>query len=227
MATMPQKTTIDRALDLRDWLAGLALPTRAFNPLRRDLELILRQHEESVSSSSVLAGMDRAQFVAELYHDDGGLIRRIPSVGALAIESLREVIPANLVPESELPTIPADEGWRDFEFDVAEDAPVVATNGTAAPMAAPIADLPPPVPAKRRGRPPRVPQALATAAVVTPAPLVRSPSPPPRVPSSTPPSLAPRFVEPDESLFHQLWKQLHPQGRRAVLNYIAEQLVRL
>jgi hypothetical protein len=210
MAPTPSDSTAEDALALRDWLVGLQLPPRAINPLRKDLEVVLGQREAGPGASGVLAGVDRAQFVAELYRDEGGLIRSIPSVGALVIEALREAIPPTRPAPAPKPAAPPpDEGWRAFELDDLGSPP------PAEQAAAPADDAPPPAPARRRGRPRREPR---------PNPVADPPPQPAAV--ATPPPTAPSAPpEPEEAQIRRFWRQLHPQGRRAVLSYIAEQLI--
>jgi hypothetical protein len=253
MATTPHSSNTDCAQKLLDWLAGLPLPPRAINPLLRDLEVLLGQRDDATGKSGVLVGVDQAQFVAELYGDEGGLIRRVPSVGALAIEALREAIPP---PSATSDTPSADEGWRAFTIDdlvspLSEDEGAPETQAIAPEVIIPVpapkrrgrprrADGPSAVPApqeyttqvpaasadsaaaptKRRGRPRRSAGDLADP--VAPPVTVAAPTPPavslPTAPADAPPEL-------DEAQLRQLWRQLHPQGRRAVLGFIAEQLI--
>jgi hypothetical protein len=245
-----------KARQLRAWLTSLNLPPRVINPLRRDLEIVLGEREGAPGKGLGLVGMDQAMFVAELYRAEGGAIRQLPAVGALVIEALREVIPparaaAKSKPAAPPPAAPppANEGWREFEIDdlvaspaapaelvelpdiapaeLVEELPAltISADGLAAPADESLA------PPRRRGRPRKHAKLVsgqtlqrrspmggdaAGAGASPPAPTTEAPAPPE-------PTVAP---EPDESQLRQLWRELHPQGRRAVLGYISELLIR-
>jgi hypothetical protein len=224
-----------KARQLQAWLISLDLPPRVINPLRRDLEVVLGDREGTPGKNGGLAGIDRTQFVVELYRDEGGAIRRLPAVGALVIEALREVIPPQPAPATTnraVPPVP-DEGWREFEIDEHPALPAgnPALPAVAAPadtLAVPAPDLP--ASPRRRGRPRK--QANATPGPVQqrrPSAGVAAPTAPPAASAPVAPVTAfleaPIATEPDESELRQLWRELHPQGRRAVLGYISELLI--
>lgn len=242
MATMPHDSNSDRAVALREWLERFQFPPRVINPLRRDLEVVIGERADTFGKAGVLAGFDQAQFIAELYKEDGGLIRRIPTVGALVIEALREVIPPRRVrstkPAPVTPLQPGpDEGWRDFELEETVPSaalPAEVPSSTPSPLETlpllepPPRDQPDAPPRRGRGRPRRVDQAIQVR-VEEVAPK-RPRGRPRRVPVEAtplapPPPPTPDPVELSESDIRRLWHQLHPQGRRAVLSYMAEQLV--
>ncbi|NTW97182.1 MAG: hypothetical protein HGB28_01360 [Oscillochloris sp.] len=230
MATTPHDSTTDRALALRDWLVGLQLPPRAINSLSRDLEVVLGQREGAAGKGGLLAGVDQEQFIAELYQDEGGMIRRIPSVGALTIEALREAIPRR----REEPTPPSaeEEGWRDFGLDDFAPHPV-EQEAASADDSADDATASAPPPLRRRGRPRRADRAAPSAPLADEGdqPKKRRGRPRRIAEASVAPAAAPAEAsappapESDAAQIQQIWQQLHPQGRRAVLSYIAEQLV--
>jgi hypothetical protein len=233
-----------KARQLQAWLITLDLPPRVINPLRRDLEVVLGEREGTPGKSGGLAGIDRERFVVELYRDEGGVIRKLPAVGALVIEALREVIPplrATATTKRAAPPMP-DEGWREFEIDEAPAPPAAPPTPVenqfidepdfltiAAPAETPVApDDEPPATPRRRGRPRKHTGAAlgSTQQRRTPANITAPAAPPPNpAVQALAPLEAVIATEPDESELRQLWRELHPQGRRAVLGYISELLI--
>ncbi|MEI8308943.1 MAG: hypothetical protein WCF99_17910 [Chloroflexales bacterium] len=242
---------LQKARQLRAWLTTFTLPPRVINPLRRALEVVLGEREGVPDKGDGLAGIDCAQFVVELYRPEGGVIRTLPAVGALVIEALREVIPPPppprmVVAAKPIAPPPANEGWREFEIEdllalSIDDPDPIQAQPVVAPDQPP--SLPPPAEIqesasddsvaplpRRRGRPrkqvnaalgptlPRIRPVLSAAPVlVTPPPTVAAQEP-------TPPEVA--FTSDlDESQLRQIWRVLHPQGRRAVIGYISELLI--
>lgn len=251
----------DQAQALLDWLTTLQLPSRVITPLRRDLEAVLSQDAGAPGKGGILVGLDHARFIDELYRDEGGQIRRIPSVGALVIETLREVIPPP--DRKRRPRVADDFVLPDLEDD---EAPATTLAELVAPPApTPTAHASPPAlieptptsilePAtesrvsRTRSRLRRGAAAIAGAAEpaaetapslaaiqpsVAPAAAERlSPAHPQDVPADTLISesviTAALAVPADDPLYaqiRQLWADLHPQGRRAVLAYAATLLV--
>jgi hypothetical protein len=233
-----------KAQELQAWLTTLNLPPRVANPLRRALEVVLGEREGVPGKDVRIAGMDRAMFVAELYRPEGGAIRELPAVGALVIEALREVIPPPRPAVRMSPAAPPlpDEGWREFELDEAlaphaqpeappplrvPDLPAITVHADTLP--APANDLP--TPPRRRGRPRKqvnttpglTQQRRFLVSIAAPVALPSATTPAAQAPAPQEPAIA---TEPDESQLRQLWRELHPQGRRAVLGYISELLIR-
>ncbi|MEI6775965.1 MAG: hypothetical protein WCK70_03605 [Chloroflexales bacterium] len=241
-----------KALQLQAWLATFNLPPRVINPLRRALEVVMGEREGIPGKSNAIEGVDRAQFVKELYRPEGGVIRTLPAVGALVIEALREMIPPSYAAVETPPAVPppaapppADEGWREFEIDDGsvspvndpdplQDLPFVAPDLSASTTCADgqdsTADNPVAPPPRRRGRPrkqdsvarsPMTQRPRPASVAVAPAPVTPSPVTVVQEPISSDLALIPDL---DESQLRQLWRVLHPQGRRAVIGYISELL---
>ncbi len=117
---------IARTHELMDWLATFELPTRASNALRRDLEVTLGIRAGK-AGSGILATMDKAQFVEELYRANGGQIRNIPGVADTAISALRAAIP----PPAGAPDPTAD----DFTLPLLDDEePAVGADFILPPL---------------------------------------------------------------------------------------------
>ncbi len=240
-----------KALQLQAWLATFNLPPRVINPLRRALEVVLGEREGIPGKSNAIEGMNRAQFVRELYRPEGGVIRTLPAVGALVIEALREVIPPSYAAVETPPAAPppaappsADEGWRDFEIDDSlappiDDpdplqnqmfvAPDLSASTTCADGQDSAADNPVAPPPRRRGRPRKedsiargpIIQRPRPASVAAPVPVTASPVTVVQEPVFSDLAFIPDL---DESQLKQLWRVLHPQARRAVIGYISELL---
>lgn len=147
------------AEELQTWLEGLGLNNRVLNPLRRELEVVQGKREagEVIGAGTVLGGMGRKEFAAELYRDGGGRLTELPNVGASAITALRAVIPA-----------PASTNGARASGDDEEPR---AAPAEAAPEAAEVA----PAASRRRGKGARgqdTPEAIAD-----PEPAPEAPAP--------------------------------------------------
>ena len=158
--------TVGRAQEVQEWLESLELEPRVINALRRELEVVQGTREGIPGKRGALDGVDRARFVAELYREQGGMLRLVPSVGAHAIAALRLAIPAPARANGAHP-LPHDDN---FVLPPLDDAPPAAdaappeaeapTVAPAPPVAVPELVEAPPAPAKRRCRPPRAVAAL-------------------------------------------------------------------
>jgi hypothetical protein len=168
--------TAKQARTLLAWLETLALPTRAINALRRDLQTVSGEHEGE-AGSGVLANIDQASFVEELYRPRGGQVAQV--LAASAIEALRAAIPA---PATSDPTETVREIQGEEEStesivaaqedptttpEVQEDVPADASPDAAIKGAVPEA-LSTATP-KRRGRPPRKAESSSHATEAPPA----------------------------------------------------------
>jgi len=261
--------TVGRAQEVQEWLESLELEPRVINALRRELEVVQGTREGIPGKRGALDGIDRARFVAELYREQGGMLRLVPSVGAHAIAALRLAIPAPARANGAHP-LPDDDNFvlppLDAAPPAADAAPPEAEAPTVAPappVAVPELAEAPPAPAKRRGRPPRAVAALQ-APETEEAPAKRRGRPPrivtaPKTPGalskpmqqvSAAPALAPApaapaaelrapqlapapaapalaaphattVTDPSFVVLLQLWSELHPQGRRAAMHYMA------
>ncbi|NTV63588.1 MAG: hypothetical protein HGA65_08640 [Oscillochloris sp.] len=121
---------------------------------------------------------------------------------------------------------PTDEGWREFGLDDLPAPQQEAASTSAIEAPSPATEQPP---RRKRGRPRRADrQPVVRPAVVTPVvgsrPEISDPRPAPIL-QAAPTGEQSAAPEDEEALLRRLWQQLHPHGRRAVLSYIAEQLV--
>lgn len=235
------------------WLETLGLPARVINALRRDLEVITGEREGE-GSAGVLAGFDQARFTEELYQPRGGQVGKVPTVAKDAISTLRAAIsapfssgtvkvmqPAEMDATSEMAeeahgNKAGTEGAEIIQENLPEEptVPPAAPKRRGRPPHAPAVEAPaepvqsPESSVKRRGRSPRdeasagLPQrtrrARVAAASASQQAALLAEAPAPALAVSAVPS-DPSFV-----VLLRLWSELHPQGQRAAMQYMADLL---
>jgi hypothetical protein len=124
-----------------------------------------------------------------------------------AVAEAVEAMPEGAVAEA------VEAGQDDEAPEILEPAPEPAKRRGRPPRKAVTSDAIEPLseaPAKRRGRPPRSDTAPAAPPAAVAAPQ-RAPAP------VTPPAADPSFA-----VFLRLWRELHPQGRRAAMHFMAD-----
>lgn len=212
------------------WLREQPIKGRWMSGLERDLDVVTGERPTVAGYTGVLAGLTPERFVEELHTDNGGQVGQVYRFGRQALIDLRESLPASAA-NGAAPA--AGEGGREDAAEVPQDTPEPAgaaiepsdeaparrrrqrraapPEPTAADPAAPSEEAS----ARRRRRRSSVPNPTALEPSPAAAPLA-----PPRAEPSTSDAPDPRTAQ-----LLRLWRELHPQGRRAVTAYIAALLV--
>lgn len=212
------------------WLREQPIKGRWMSGLERDLDVVTGERPAVAGYTGVLAGLTPERFVEELHTDNGGQVGQIYRFGRQALIDLREALPVSAA-NGAAPA--AGERGRDDAAEVPQDTPepagaaiepsdeaparrrrqrrVAPQEPTAADPAAPGEEAS----ARRRRRRSSVPDPTA---------LEPSPAAAPLAPSTAEP-ITSDALDPGTAQLLRLWRELHPQGRRAVTAYIAALLI--